>query len=127
MEPEQLEAAARKENIPVPKGLEEGILSAIAAKEAAKEAVREKARARRFQWAPYAAVAAAAMVTVAVVIPRSEEPRLRDSFDDPYLAYAEVEATFQRISDKMTRGVDLASKAGETAETPIQIIKNISE
>ena len=37
MEPEQLEKVALKENIPVPEGLKEGILSAIAANEAVRE------------------------------------------------------------------------------------------
>lgn len=123
MEPEQLEEAALKDNIPVPKGLEENLLSAIAA----NEAIKEKAPAERLHWAPYAAFAAAAAVAAAVVIPQRGEPQLRDTFEDPYLAYAQVEATFQKISDKMAFGVNLASKAGETAEKPIQIIKNITE
>ena len=123
MEPEQLEEAALKENIPVPEGLKESILSAIAANEAIKEVFPTK----RLQWAPYAAFAAAAAVAAAVVIPQHGEPQLRDTFEDPYLAYAQVEATFQKISDKMAFGVNLASKAGETAEKPIQIIKNITE
>jgi len=123
MEPEQLEEAALEENIPVPKGLEESILSAIAA----KEAIKENDSAKPLQWAPYAAFAAAAAVAAAVVIPQHGEPQLRDTFEDPYLAYAQVEATFQKISDKMAFGVNLASKAGETAEKPIQIIKNITE
>ena len=123
MEPEQLEEAALKENIPVPEGLKESILSAIAA----NEAIKENAPVKRLQWAPYAAFAAAAAVAAAVVIPQHGEPQLRDTFEDPYLAYAQVEATFQKISDKMAFGVNLASKAGETAEKPIQIIKNITE
>ena len=123
MEPEQLEEAALKENIPVPEGLKESILSAIAA----NEAMGESAPARRLQWAPYVAFAAAAAVAAAVIIPNSREPRLRDTYDDPYLAYAQVEATFQKISDKMAVGVLLAAKAEETAEKPIQIIKNITE
>lgn len=123
MEPEQLEEAALKENIHVPEGLGESIMSAIAANEYIKENVPVK----RLQWAPYAAFAAAAAVAAAIIIPQNIRPRLRDSFDDPYLAYAQVEATFRKISDNMSIGVNLAAKAGETAEKPIQIIKNITE
>ena len=123
MEPEQLEETALKENIPVPEGLKESILSAIAA----NEAVRENTPAGRLQWAPYLAFAAAAALAAAVIIPQGREPRLRDTFEDPYLAYAQVEATFKKISDKMAVGVNMAAKAEETAEKPIQIIKNITE
>ena len=123
MVPEQLEMAALKENIHIPEGLEESIMSAIAA----HEVLREHATVKRIQWAPYLAFAVAAAIAVAVVIPRTGKPALRDTFDNPYLAYAQVEATFQKISDKMTNGVNLASKAGETAETSIAIIKHITE
>lgn len=123
MKPEQLEEAALEENIHIPEGLEKNIMSAIAA----HEILKEYGPVTRMQWAPYLAFAVVAAIAVAVVIPRIGKPALRDTFDDPYLAYAQVEATFQKISDKMTNGVNLASKAGETAETSIQIIKHITE
>ena len=123
MQPEELESAALGDEIKVPAGLEERILDAIAA----KEALRPKASLRRealpLRWVPYAALAVAAGLAAVAIIPRRD--RLRDTFDDPYLAYAQVEATFQKISDKMAVGVGLAEKAGQTADKPMEIINKI--
>lgn len=123
MEPDELESAAIQEDAPVPAGLEDRIMASLAAK-AILQQREEKARAA---WIPYAAVAFAAAIAALAVIPRSSSGKLKDTFDDPYLAYAQVEATFQRISDKMAAGVDLAAKADETAEKTIEIINKLSE
>ena len=117
LQPEELESAALGEGIKVPADLEERILGAIAAKESLKP------EARPVRWIPYAALAFAAGLAAIAIFPRSG--KLQDTFDDPYLAYAQVEATFQKISDKMAVGVDLAEKAGQTADKPIEIINKI--
>lgn len=122
MTPEELEKAALQEDIRVPEGLRGRMEAAIAA----KELTAERKRPSR-AWLPYAALAAAAAIAAVAVIPGRRSTELRDSFDDPYLAYAQVEATFRTISDKMAIGADLAAKAGETAEMPVQIIKNITK
>ena len=83
-------------------------------------------RDRGSRWLPYAALAAAAAVAAVIVLPRIGRPPLRDTFDDPYLAYAEVEATFRTISDRMNAGLEMASQARETAEIPMEIIDNIN-
>ena len=119
MLPEELESAALSEDIKVPSGLEERIKSAIAAKESIK--LRESP----VRWVPYAALAVAAGLAAVAVIPR--DGKIQDTFDDPYLAYAQVEATFQKISDKMALGVDLAEKAGQTADRPMEIINKIKQ
>ena len=66
------------------------------------------------------AVAAAA---AAVVILPQRGPK--DTFDDPRLAYAEVEKAFQTISDKMSVGAELAREARTVSETTLNIIDNI--
>lgn len=123
MTPDELESAAMAEDIQVPKGLEERIEESLAAKTAA-EAVHERPIVRR---AVYAFAAIAAILAAAVIIPRTDGVALKDTYDDPYLAYAQVEATFQKMSDKMAIGVELAAKAGQTAEKPAQIINKISK
>lgn len=120
--PDQLEAAAGNEEIPVPEGLRKRIEQTLLVKEIAGKSPPDGRAARL----PYAALAAASLAAVALV-PRYRERALRDTFDDPYLAYAQVEATFQTISDKMAKGLDLAAKAGENAEKPVEILKNITE
>ncbi len=118
MLPEELESAALSEDIKVPSGLEERIKSAIAAKESLKP------RESPVRWVPYAALAVAAGLAAVAVIPHGGG-KIQDTYDDPYLAYAQVEATFQKISDKMAIGVDMAAKAGQTAEKPMEIINKI--
>ena len=72
---------------------------------------------------------AAAVVLLAAVIAVgvSRQRPLQDTFDDPYLAYAEVEKTFRHISDKMNVGLELASEARTTAEKPAEILKKINQ
>ncbi|MBO6239161.1 MAG: hypothetical protein J6N50_10240, partial [Bacteroidales bacterium] len=71
-----------------------------------------------------AALATAAAATLLVTLP---ERGPKDTFDDPYLAYAEVEKAFQTISDKMSDGMQIARKAGSAAEMPQNILNKIQE
>jgi hypothetical protein len=120
LQEEELEMAALGEDITIPAGLEERIKAAIAAKETVKP------EARPVRWIPYAALAVAAGLAAVVLIHHDGSGKLQDTFEDPYLAYAQVEATFQIISDKMAIGVDMAAKAEQTAEKPMEIINNIN-
>lgn len=120
LQEDELEMAALGEDITIPAGLEERIKAAIAAKETAKP------EARPVRWMPYAALAVAAGIAAVVAVQHNAAGKLQDTFDDPYLAYAQVEATFQTISDKMALGVDLAAKAGQTAGKPMEIINKIN-
>ena len=119
LQEDELEMAALGEDITIPAGLEERIKAAIAAKETVKP------EARPVRWIPYAALAVAAGLAAVVLIHHDGSGKLQDTFEDPYLAYAQVEATFQKISDKMAIGVDLAAKAEQTAEKPMEIINKI--
>lgn len=120
LQEDELEMAALGEDITIPAGLEERIKAAIAAKETVKP------EARPVRWIPYAALAFAAGIAAVVAVQHNAAGKLQDTFDDPYLAYAQVEATFQTISDKMALGVDLAAKAGQTAGKPMEIINKIN-
>lgn len=119
LQEEELEMAALGEDITIPAGLEERIKAAIAAKETVKP------KAVPVRWIPYAALAVAAGLAAVVLIHHDGSGKLQDTFEDPYLAYAQVEATFQKISDKMAIGVDIAAKAEQTAEKPMEIINKI--
>ena len=119
LQEEELEKAALGEDIAIPAGLEERLKAAIAAKEAVKP------KAEPVRWIPYAALAVAAGFAAVAIIRHNGSGKLQDTFDDPYLAYAQVEATFQKISDKMAIGVDIAAKAEQTAEKPMEIINKI--
>lgn len=120
LQEDELEMAALSEDITIPAGLEERIKAAIAAKETVKP------EARPVRWIPYAALAVAAGLAAVVLIHHDGSGKLQDTFEDPYLAYAQVEATFQIISDKMAIGVDMAAKAEQAAEKPMEIINKIN-
>ena len=126
----ELEAAALQEGTTVPDGLQERIQAALAAKSvidvnSAPDAGKTPAGMRR--WIPLTAVAAAAAIAAIVVMPRIGTPALEDTYTDPALAYAQVEATFKHISDKMAIGMDKASEAVANAEKPMDIISKINE
>ena len=113
MELEELESAALSLETEVPSGLEDRIKAALAAKTIAEES---KPKPARLRWAPYAALAlVAAGLSVVALIPRMNAPK--DTYDDPYLAYAQVEAVFKTISDKMS----------VAADKPVQIINKIND
>lgn len=120
LQEEDLEMAALGDDITIPAGLEERIKAAIAAKETVKP------KAVPVRWIPYTALAVAAGLAAVVIIHHDGSGKLQDTFEDPYLAYAQVEATFQKISDKMAIGVNMAAKAEQTAEKPMEIINKIN-
>lgn len=120
MSPEQLEAESAAQDARVPQDLERRIMETLAADEIAS-AVPARRPFRQTLWLSLSAVAAAAAL---FLIFRSATPGrpLRDTYDDPYLAYAEVEKTFQTISDKLSTGTKLVRQAQETAGKPREIL-----
>ena len=114
---EELEDLATREAAPVPDGLQERLRQTLAARE-----IAEAARPRPTRWIPYASLAVAAAAAAVIALPQRGP---KDTFDDPRLAYAEVEKAFRTISDKMSTGVDIAREAGASAELPQNIINKI--
>ena len=106
---DDLERISLDESIPVPEELSGKVQQAV--------------RGRTLRWAVPTGVAAAIAVLLAVGLTWNPEPK--DTFDDPYLAYAEVEKAFQMISDKMSVGADLAREARTVSENTLNILENI--
>ena len=111
---EELEQEATRAAAPVPDGLQERLRQTLAARELA-----DAARPRPTRWIPYASLAVAAAAAAVIALPQRGP---KDSFDDPRLAYAEVEKVFRTISDKMNEGVELVREAEATAEIPQNIL-----
>ena len=111
---EELEQQAVREAAPVPDGLQERIRQTLAARE-----IAEAARPRPVRWIPYASLAVAAAAAAVIALPQRGP---KDTFDDPRLAYAEVEKVFRTISDKMNEGVALVREAEAAAEIPQNIL-----
>ncbi len=118
---EALAEASR--GVEVPEGLEERLSAAIAAHEATREEPRIKDR-RLIRWLPYSAAAAAAVAALVIGLNFSGRPK--DTFDDPYLAYAQVQEALQTISDKMSTEVGYAAQeTREMSLKPARIINKI--
>ena len=105
---EQLEAASMDESISVPEGFtsrlqEQVVITALTDSEAGKvKTVR------------FAAIAASAALLVGIglgIAGWQNEPK--DTFSDPYLAYAELEKAFTTMAEGMQKGFSMAEKSEE--------------
>ena len=104
-----LERISLDERIPVPEELSGRVQEAVHTSPAS----RSKAVLR--QALPAVGIAAALAVVAAIGLTRNPEPA--DTFDDPYLAYAQVEAVFAKISGTVAYG------AGKLEDTENRIDK----
>ena len=99
---EDLERISLDESIPVPEELSARVQAAI----------RKPAR----RWALPAGIAAAVATLVAVGLTLTRNPEPLDTFDDPYLAYAEVEKVFAKISGTVAYGAEKVSQSEQTLD-----------
>lgn len=100
--------------------IESGV--AAAAFVEAEKARRGSRRHARFLAPSLAAVAAA--VALALVLAPG---RLRDTYDDPMLAYAEIEKAFSYISSQVDRGMDMVEETGPVFETAESVFRTINK
>lgn len=112
---EELEAAAMAGNTGVPQGLEERIKERILAREMSKMPVGR--RVMRL-----GGIAAAVALALMLLKPGMVEEQLQDTFEDPRMAYAQVEKAFEEISSRMSMGVEMVSQAKPLAEKPLEIL-----
>ena len=105
---EQLEAVSMDESISVPEGFtlrlqEQVVITALTDSEAGKvKTVR------------FAAIAASAALLIGIglgIARWQSEPK--DTFTDPYLAYAELEKAFTTMAEGMQKGFSMAEKSEE--------------
>ena len=124
---EELEAAAMGEKVEVPQGLAERIQERILAAELAKELPVRKPKVQRKRILQFSGIAAAAVVVFALVLlkPGMQKDSLQDTFEDPYMAYAQVEKAFAEISNKMSIGVEMVAQTKPLAERPMEILNNV--
>ena len=99
MDWQELETAALQENIPVPEGLEKRISEKLTARTIVAETAPKKT-GRRILWT---AVAAAAVLAAVLALPSVSAREPKDTFDNPQMAYAQVEEAFQLIGQNMAK------------------------
>ncbi len=107
---EQLEAVSMDENIAVPEGFAERLKGDFGTLERLTE--EEPQKTGRVMTLRMVSIAAAAALLAGVgfgIARWLDEPK--DTFDDPYLAYAELEKAFARVSDGMQRGLAMVEES----------------
>lgn len=107
---EQLEAVSMDENIAVPEGFAERLKGDFGTLERLTEEEPQKTGCVMALRMVSIAAAAALLAGVGFGIARwQNEPK--DTFDDPYLAYAELEKAFARVSYGMQRGLAMVEES----------------
>ena len=115
---DQLEAVSMDESITVPDGL------AARMKENADAAVtaglltgNESEDQGRRKVVRYVAAAASVVIMAGVGYGIAQwQSQPKDTFDDPYLAYAEVEKAFEKISSSINRSLEMAGETEQVIE-----------
>lgn len=142
---QELEAISDDTSIKVPEDLSKSLAELVGAAElvekpakhrlaklfGAYEAEKEVSEAKEsskplrplLRWAIAAAVAAALGLGIYFSIPKSP----RDTFSDPYLAYAQVQQAFELISQKSNKAAEIAGKAVPVMEKTEEIIRNLNK
>lgn len=119
---EQLEAVSMDENIPVPEGFAERMRADV---EVLERLVEDEPQPQQRRWVMTTvsvAAAAALLIGVGFGIARwQSEPK--DTFDDPYLAYAELEKAFAIMSG----GVQKALAMAEESEAALDKVTSVFE
>ena len=118
---EELIAVSSDEATAVPEGFAERIGKHVEAHKIAKDLENDADRTRTVRW-----IGAAAAVTVlagtALGIANWQN-RPKDTFDDPYLAYAELEKAFATMSDSLQKGLAMADKSEDIIDRTINVFE----
>ena len=110
----ELERISLDESIPVPEGLGERICV---------DAPWRSSRGRLL----WICSAAASLVIIAGLALTLRPKRLEDTFDDPYLAYAEVEKALLRVSSGVEVGIQSVALSNELMRWPAGIIRSLNK
>lgn len=121
---DDLEHIADDSSVAAPSGLEKKVEDALLA-----SMMIEQAQRKRTLWRKpisYALVPGLVALGLALtVLLQPPEDKLIDTFDNPQLAYAEVEKTLVYISSCINKGLDIASVAAEEFEEPKKTMDRI--
>lgn len=118
---EELEKVSLDEGVKAPEGLGERLEGGMAGLAAAGEGGKSGTRLRT---AIYSFAGAAAALMLALILTGGPGTP-RDSFDDPMLAYAEVQKSLSLISEKLNKGMDVVQDAAPAMDRPKEIIDKL--
>ena len=123
LSPEDLERIASDTSVRVPSDLKASLEALAGAAELAESRRPEPTTARRPLFWAIPAVAAA--LVAAVLVFRSVPGEPEDTFNDPYLAYAEVQKAFGQISQKGEAAATIAGNAVPVMEKTEDLLNRI--
>lgn len=120
---EDLERISLDESIEVPTGLESRILDRTSGLR--KESWFGRMTGRRPVW--YIGIAASFAVIAGIGFAWLDRPKpLRDTFDDPMLAYAAVEEALNKMASTVEVGVSSVAMSDELFRKPTEVIESIN-
>lgn len=120
MSPAELEKAAA--DIPVPDGLETRLAALVEDLDKGERVLEVRDDGRAHPVGGWIAVAATVAAAVAVVGLSLRTPALKDTYDDPVLAYAEVERALGLVAAKMQYGTEKFSASQGAMEQRIRSV-----
>ena len=111
---EQLEAVSMDEGIHIPEGFAERLKDDIGTLERLTESEPHNSRVITMRVVSVATAAALLVGVVSGIARWQNEPK--DTFDDPYMAYAELEKAFAIMSEGMQKGLAMAEESEEALD-----------
>ena len=126
---EQLEAVSMDEGIAVPDGfmarMKENADVAVTVGLLTENEFADRSRRAALR---YAAAAASVVIMAGVGYGIAQwQSQPKDTFDDPYLAYAEVEKAFEKISSSINRSLEMAGETEQVIEKATSVFSEKQE
>ena len=118
---EELMAVSSDEATAVPEGFAERIGKQVEAQKIAKDLENDSDRTRTVRWIGAAAAVTLLAGTALGIVNWQNRPK--DTFDDPYLAYAELEKAFATMSDSLQKGLAMADKSEDIIDRTINVFE----
>ena len=118
---EELIAVSSDEAIAVPEGFAERIGKQEEAQKIARNRENDADRVRTVRWIGAAAAVTLLAGTALGIVNWQNQPK--DTFDDPYLAYAELEKAFATMSDSLQKGLAMAEKSEDIIDRTINVFE----
>ena len=118
---EELIAFSSDEATAVPEGFAERIGKQVEAQKIAKDLENDADRVWTVRWIGAAAAVTLLAGTGLGIANWQNQPK--DTFDDPYLAYAELEKAFATMSDSLQKGLAMAEKSEDIIDRTINVFE----
>ena len=118
---EELVAVSSDEATAVPEGFAERIGRQVEAQKIASDLENDADRVRTVRWIGAAAAVTLLAGTGLGIANWQKQPK--DTYDDPYLAYAELEKAFATMSDSLQKGLAMAEKSEDIIDRTINVFE----